>query len=83
MDFGGNTCVTLDEDTAPIVIELVRKWKSSPLGSVARKNNRNMEIDDSDYDVKSVAVDTPYGVGKVVNSVSVHHCLRISYFLFY
>lgn len=83
MDFGGNTCVTLDEDTAPIVLELVRKWKSSPLGSVARKNNRNMEIDDSDYDVKSIAVDTPYGVGKVVNSVSVHHCLRISYILFY
>jgi hypothetical protein len=69
MDFGGHATVKLDDATAPIVLELVRKWKTSPLGSTSRKDNRNMEIEESDYDVKSIAVDTPFGVGKVVSSM--------------
>jgi Sec7-like guanine-nucleotide exchange factor len=69
MDFGGNAILKLDDATAPIVLELVRKWKTSPLGSTSRKDNRNMEIEESDFDVKSIAVDTPYGVGKVVSSM--------------
>ena len=69
MDFGGNATVTLDDATAPVVLELMRKWNAAPLGSNTRKYNRNMDIEESEYDVKAIAVDTPYGIGKVVSSM--------------
>ena len=69
MNFGGNSLVKLDEATSPIVLDLFRKWKASPLASTSRKDNRNMEIDDESSEAQTVAVDTPYGVGKVVSSM--------------